>query len=71
MKIHDTSLFNLGYIFTTCVSRNKHPDGPWWELRCITYDHRNILIKKGPSAPGRTRFHALKLLYRELLNMPR
>lgn len=69
MKLYDTSLFDVEHVYITCVSQNKDSGGPWWELRCHTQACRNILLKKGPSAPGRTRFEALSLLYEELLQM--
>lgn len=68
MKLYDTRLFDVEHVFVACVSQNKDPGGPWWEVRCHTQGH-NILLKKGPSAPGRTRFEALSLLYEELLQM--
>ncbi|KAF9629621.1 hypothetical protein BFW01_g10824 [Lasiodiplodia theobromae] len=71
IKCCDTSLFDMEHVYITCVSENKDPGGPWWELRCINKDRRHIVIKKGPSAPGRTRFQALRPLYEELLEMLR
>ncbi|KAF4544311.1 uncharacterized protein LTHEOB_6429 [Lasiodiplodia theobromae] len=51
IKCCDTSLFDMEHVYITCVSENK--------------DRRHLVIKKGPSAPGRTRFQALRLLYVE------
>lgn len=50
MKCCDTSLVDAKHVFITCVSQNKDPGGPWWEIRCHTANRRNMLLKKGPRA---------------------